>query len=341
MKTISNKFFRGASVALIAFSGLGFAQDQPPEQRTNNPGGWRKFGDTQADQRSQRDQGSLAQRNDVPDAGPQGAPPANYQPQQALPRQLTLRQGTFITVRFNQMLSSDRNQPGDAFTAVLDRPLVIDGVTVAYRGQTIAGRVAEAKKAGRVEGVSKLGVELTELTLVDGQQLPLRTQMLARTGDTSVGRDAGAIAGTTAAGAAIGASADWGRGAAIGAGAGAVAGVIGVLLTRGHATEIYPEAMMTFRVDAPVAISTVQAPQAFRYATGDDYGREDLSQPQPRLSQRTDAPPPPNYYGSGYDPYYYGPSVGIYVGPNYGYYGRGYYGRGYYGRGYSHGGGRR
>jgi hypothetical protein len=334
MKTITNKLLRGASVALIAFSSLGFAQDQPPEQRATNPGGWRKFGDATGDQ-----QRNTEQRNDVPDAASQGAPAAeprgDYQRNEVVPPQLTLRQGTFITVRINEMLSSDRNQPGDAFTATLDRPLVVDGITVAHRGQTIAGRVAEAQKAGRVEGVSKLGVELTELTLVDGQQATLRSQMLGRTGNNSVARDAGAVAATTATGAMIGAAADWGRGAAIGAGAGAAAGVIGVLLTRGHATVIYPESVLTFRVEAPVTISTERAPQAFRYASPDDYNQTQGSRPPPRLSQRTDngcgpygcqpAAPAPYYYGPAYDPYYfYGPSIGFYVGPRFGYYGRGY-----------------
>ena len=131
---------------------------------------------------------------------------------------------------------SDHNHVGDAFAATLVKPVVIDGVVVAERGQTIGGRVAEAKKAGMVEGVSKLGVQLTDLSLVDGQNFPIQTQLISRDGPTSVGRDAGAIAGTTALGAAAGAAADWGRGAAIGAGAGAFVGIVGVLLTRGHPT---------------------------------------------------------------------------------------------------------
>jgi hypothetical protein len=336
MKTKTNRLLSTASVALIAFSSLAFAQDQPAEQRTANPGGWRKFGDPTGTQTNAPDQRS-------PETEARGVPIQeqrdDYRPEpqrnQTAPPQLTLRQGTFITVRINEMLSSDRSQPGDAFTATLDRPLVVDGITIAHRGQTVAGRVAEAQKAGRVEGVSKLGVELIELTLVDGQQIPLRSQMLARNGDTSVGRDAGAIAGTTAVGAAIGASADWGRGAAIGAGAGAAAGVLGVLLTRGHATVIYPESVMTFRVEAPITISTDRAPQAFRYAAPEDYGQQQASRPPPSLSQRQPAAPMPYYYGPAYDPYYYyGPSIGVYVGPGYGYYGRGYYGRGYYRGGY-------
>ncbi len=76
-----------------------------------------------------------------------------------VPAKLTIKPGTFLTVRLNQGLSSDRNQPGDAFAATLVRPVVVDGVVVAQAGQTVGGKVVEAKKAGRVEGVSHLGVQ--------------------------------------------------------------------------------------------------------------------------------------------------------------------------------------
>ena len=190
-----------------------------------------------------------------------------------VPATLTIRPGTYVTVHVNQWLSSDRSQQGDTFFASLAEPLVVDGVVVAQRGQTVRGRITEAQKAGRVEGTSRLGIELTSLTLVDGQQVNIHSQMVTRNGQTSVGRDAGAIAGTTALGAIVGAGADYGRGAAIGAGAGAAAGILGVLLTRGRPTEISPESMLTFQLEAPVTVATDRAPQAFRYAEGQDYGR--------------------------------------------------------------------
>jgi hypothetical protein len=251
---------------------------------------------------------------------------------------LTIKQGTYVTVRVNQVLSSDHNHPGDAFSATLVKPVVVDGVVVAERGQTIGGRVAEAKKAGMVEGTSKLGVQLTDLSLVDGQNLPIQSQLISRDGPTSIGRDAGAIAGTTAVGAAAGAAADLGRGAAIGAGAGAFVGIVGVLLTRGRPTLIYPEQVLTFRLEAPVTVTTDRAPQAFRYVEPGDYQQADLQRRGPP-AMRVAGPgsygygpgygPSPYSYGPayypGYSPYFYGPSIGFYYG------GRGYYGGRYYG----------
>jgi hypothetical protein len=246
-------------------------------------------------------------------------------PPPPIPSSLTIKPGTYVTVRVNQVLSSDHNHVGDAFAATLVKPIVVDGVVIAERGQTIGGRVAEAKKAGMVEGVSKLGVQLTDLTLVDGQNFPIQSQLISRDGPTSVGRDVGAVAGTTAVGAAAGAAADWGRGAAIGAGAGAFVGIVGVLLTRGRPTIIYPEQVLTFKLEAPVTVSTDHAPQAFRYVEPGDYQQADMQRRGPP-TMRVAGPSPYGYpyaygpaYYPGYSPYYWGPGIGFY-------YGRGYYG---------------
>ncbi len=168
-----------------------------------------------------------------------------------------------MTVRVDQYLSSDKNKNGDAFSATLSRPLVADGLIIAPAGAIVGGHVVEAKKAGRVSGVSHLQIALNTLTLADGQQIPVESGLTSITGNTSNGRDAGAIVATTATGAAIGAAADWGTGAAIGGGAGLAAGVVGVLLTRGRPTVIYPESRLTFRLAKPVTFSTEKAPQAF------------------------------------------------------------------------------
>jgi hypothetical protein len=257
----------------------------------------------------------------------QPAPPAN------IPPQLTIAPGTFLTVRVSQVLSSDHNQAGDAFSASLVNPVVVNGIVVADRGQTIQGRVSEAQKAGRVTGTSRLGVELTDLSLIDGDQVPLHSSLVNRSGGTSQGRDAVGIGTATGIGAIIGAGVGgWhntGEGAAIGAGAGAAAGIIGVLLTRGNPTYISPEQVLTFRVENPIVISTDRAPQAFRYVAPGDYQSEP---PHPPYAPRG---PAPYYYGAGYPaygpgwapyygyPYYYGPSVAIGFG---GYYGGHYYG---------------
>jgi hypothetical protein len=252
---------------------------------------------------------------------------------------LTMRSGTILTVRLNQPLSSDHNKVGDVFSASLDQPATVLGIVVAQRGQSVTGHVVAAKKAGRVHGVSRLGISLTELTLVDGQTVAIQSQLLVRKGPTSRGRDAAAIAGTAGFGAAIGAAADGGTGAAVGAAAGAAAGTIGVLLTRGEPTIIAPETLLTFQIMAPVRIETSYAPQAFRFAYFSEYPQ--VQAPSQQVSAHP-APPPylypyyvyaphpyylsyPYYYPYFSTPYFYGPSFSFVIGyPAYNGY-RGYY----------------
>ena len=334
-----------ALLAFAALGALGFAQ----EPQSSTAGGWRRVADApqttaqslplSEDQASApaadpgyrpldaygQSRGPAPEQTAPPQANQGPAPLPQYR--YSVPPELTLRPGSYVTVRLDQALSSDRNHAGDAFSATLVKPLVVDGVVVAERGQTLGGRVVEAQKAGRVEGVSRLAVELIDLPLVDGQQIPLKTQFVSQRGDTSLGRDTAAVGGTTALGAAVGAAAGGGFGAGIGAASGAVVGLIGVLTTRGHASVIYPESVVTFRVEAPVTISTMHAPKAFRFVDPRDYQRADSLQQRAQTQQRVVAPAPyysPYYYG-GYYPYYWG--SGYYWGPSVGF----YYGRGYWG----------
>ena len=319
------------AMGLLAASIVAFAQDQAtpaPPSSAPSPG-WHSFSNPPEPQ-ANYPQANYPPTND---------PSANYPTGQAVPSRLRLQAGTFVTVRVDQMLSSDRNKAGDEFSATLTRPLVAGGVVVAQRGEILGGRVAEAQKAGRVTGVSHLAVQLTDLTLVDGQQVPIETELTSLAGPTSKARDAGAIAGTTVVGAAVGGAADFGVGAAIGAGAGLIAGTVGVLVTRGHATVIYPESVLTFRLSEPVTISTDRAPQAFRYVATNEYNRASNAQgPPPTGSGWTckgygygwplpTATPPPYYY-SPYYPYPWGASLGLWYGPGF-FYGRLHYGRGY------------
>ena len=232
------------------------------------------------------------------------APPQAPQREMELPDKLTLPAGTLITVRTSDFLSSDHNHPGELFNAEIFQPVVIDGWVVARRGQTVLGRVAVAQRAGRVKGTSQLGVELSQLVLVDGKQLHVRSQLIQYSGGTTHYRDGATIGTTTVLGTAIGGAAHGGEGAAIGAGAGAAAGIAAVLLTRGRPTIIPPEAQLTFRLQAPVTFSTERSRVAFRPVTPQDYQGGPMqrrSPPRPSRVARGPYPPRP--------PYPYGPPL--------------------------------
>lgn len=296
--------------------------DAQPQPAPRTSGSWRKFGGAAAQTAPPLD----PQESDVAPPPPdQQQPPQQRPPYQGqaytgpVPSQLTIPAGTWLKIRVDQPISSDKNEAGDNFSATLTQPVVVNGFVVARRGQTVQGRVSEAVKAGRAKGTSRLGLELMEVNLVDGQMLPVKTQLMEYSGGTSNGRDAAAIGTTTAVGAAIGGAAAGGFGAGMGAIGGAVASTIGVLVTRGHATTIYPEAEISFRTTAPLTINTEQSAHAFEPVRQGDYQQRTLQQRRPQQMG-----------GYGYGPGYYG---GGYYGGYYGYpyfYGPGFYGPSFY-----------
>jgi hypothetical protein len=159
--------------------------------------------------------------------------------------------------------------------------------------------VEVARKAKRIKGSSELGVELRELTLVDGQQVPLTTQLVQNSSRTSTASNAGTVAATTGVGTLIGAAAGGGTGAGIGAASGAAAGIIGILVTPGKPTVIPSEAQLTFRQRVPIVISTQRSQVAFRPVTQQDYDGA-----AGNLSVRSEQHPRGPYYPD--PPYWYG-----------------------------------
>jgi hypothetical protein len=299
-RNLMRRFGIGALTLGFCLGAMPASAQQDPQQQDQQ----------QQDQQAQ--QGQPPQQSAPPPDGQQNAPQDNY----TVPDSMTLPTGALVHVRTTGWLSSDGNKVGDNVILTLDQPLVVDGLVVARRGQTVTGRVVAAEKAGRVKGVSKLAVTLSQLTLVDGQLVDVQTALIKAGGGTSNGRDALAVTGTTGFGAAVGAAAAGGPGAAIGAGAGFVAGIAGVLLTRGRPTIIPPESLLTFRVEAPITISTIHGQVAFLPVTTDDYGTNNRPRGQRRYMGGYPPPPPPYAYAYPYGyPYPY-PAVypGLYVG---------------------------
>src|SRR5262249_22996547 len=112
MPQSSHSPIRFLTIGTLVFSCLAFAQ-QPPSND-----GWRRLGDSNpypADQTG----------------APRSTQSVNVSPV------LILRPGTYISVRVDQPLSSDHNQQGDSFSATLVKPVVVDGIVVADRGQTV------------------------------------------------------------------------------------------------------------------------------------------------------------------------------------------------------------
>jgi hypothetical protein len=171
------------------------------------------------------------------------------------PRSVTIPAGTLITVRLNQPLSSERNSEGDAFSATLDQPLVVNGLVIAERGSRQMGKVSLMEQSGRVKGRAALNLELVALNTADGQNVAIATETFRHEAESTTGRDVAKAGVLTGIGAAIGAMAGGGRGAAIGAAAGGAAGAGTVLATRGRDARLPAETRISFRLKQPVVLT--------------------------------------------------------------------------------------
>jgi len=159
--------------------------------------------------------------------------------------------GTPIEIRLTQGLSSGENKAGDKFEGTLAQDLEIAGRLVAPRGSVVIGKVAEAEDAGRVSGLARMSLALTEIHA--GQSTySIRTNTLPFEAESSKGRDVKTVGATTGVGAIIGAIAGGKKGAAIGAVIGAGAGGGTVLATKGKEVKLEPEQRLSFKLENDV-----------------------------------------------------------------------------------------
>jgi hypothetical protein len=184
-----------------------------------------------------------------------GAIPGSASAALAQPRSATLAAGTTLKVRTTTTLSTDSHKAGDTFMTTLMEPLAQGAWVIAPEGATVEGRIVEADKGGRVEGVARLTIALDRLHTADGQTVDISTHSMTFQAKTTKTKDATKVAIGTGIGAAVGAIAGGGKGAAIGAGAGAGAGTAVVLSTRGDAAEIGSETPLTFELQSAVTVA--------------------------------------------------------------------------------------
>jgi hypothetical protein len=157
----------------------------------------------------------------------------------------TIPAGTRVAVRVNSAISSGTAHSGQKWTGVVARDVVVNGATVAKKGDEAAGTVSYVKPSGRLHAPGSLTLRLTS---VAGQSVSSAGYAVA--GKSHKRGNIEKIGGGTAAGALIGGIAGGGKGAAIGAAAGAGAGT-GVAAATGKTEATIPaEGLVTFTITA-------------------------------------------------------------------------------------------
>ena len=165
---------------------------------------------------------------------------------------VTLPEGTKLTLRLNNPLSTKTNRGGDRFTADVVSPVSYHGKVVIPAGSVVAGRVTHLKRPGRLTGRGEMSLRFESLRFPNGREESLVARLSSTDrstkgrvdregslkGQGSPKKDAAVIGAAGGAGAGIGAVIGGGKGTAIGAGVGALAGLITLLATRGKDLDV-------------------------------------------------------------------------------------------------------
>jgi hypothetical protein len=190
----------------------------------------------------------------APANAPASAQPAHAHPTQApppeAPRRVTIPSGASVVIRTTETLSASRNNIGDRFTGVLDRPLVdAAGEIVVPSGTQVAGEVVAAKGKGRFAGAGDIGIELTSIG--NGR---VSTSEYEAVGKGRGKRTAAFVGGGAGLGALIGGLAGGGKGALIGGLSGAGAGTVAGAYTGNRDVVIPSESVVTFSLRSPFVL---------------------------------------------------------------------------------------
>ncbi len=175
-------------------------------------------------------------------------------PAQPVPAQVTIPEGTAVTVRLIDPVDTEKHKEGQTFRASLDSPIVMENKTIIPKDADVEATLVSAKSAGHFTGTSEIALVLTKIT-VGGKTYDIQTGAFTKQGASRGKRSAAVIGGGAAVGAVIGAIAGGGKGAAIGAAAGAGTGTGVQALTKSQQIKLPAETLLEFQLKAPLTVN--------------------------------------------------------------------------------------
>ena len=181
-------------------------------------------------------------------------------PREARFREITVPEGTPISLTINSAVSSATAKIEDTVDAEVAAPVVRDGVTVIPAGSKVRGIVTGVQESGKVKGRASLSLRF-DRAVVDGESYPIDARF-SRVAESTTKSDAKKIGIPAAGGAVVGAIIGGGKGAAIGAAVGGGAGTAVVLSTSGHeislpkGTTLSVSTGQTFDVKVPLRVES-------------------------------------------------------------------------------------
>ena len=163
--------------------------------------------------------------------------------------------GTSFTVNLSSDLNTKTAAQGQSFTATLDDPVMIDGVTAIPAGAEVTGHIVTTARSGKASGRAYMQLAYDQVSF-GGKRYNIDAVSDTIWGKGGSGKDAKMIGGGAVAGAVIGgilgkSGGDAAKGAMIGGAAGTAAS----LLTRGPDLHMEPGKKLTVSLQNSVSVT--------------------------------------------------------------------------------------
>ena len=187
---------------------------------------------------------------------------------------VSLPAGTALKVKLDNTLSTVASKSGDAFSARVTEPVMLDGKTVIPIGTTVEGRVTKVTEPRRIAGKPTIGILPESVVLPNGERYMLNATLVDTNrgrgtdvnsegqfkGDGHDGKDLTQIGLGTGGGMLVGGLIGGGKGVLVG-------GTIGATVTVAHWLSKHRSAMLpagtelVMELDRPLAMTAASGGQ--------------------------------------------------------------------------------
>ena len=169
--------------------------------------------------------------------------------------ELVISADSVIGLQIDTPVSSDDAEVEDDVEARVTRDVVVGDEIAVPTGTRVMGSVVLVEGAGKIRGVSRLGVRFHTVVMDDGAEVPMVTQTIYREGKAIGGESAAKIGGAAVGGAILGAIFGGRQGAAIGGAAGAAGGTAMAVAGDAQPATLPAGATVTVRLSRPATVT--------------------------------------------------------------------------------------
>jgi len=167
-------------------------------------------------------------------------------------RTVTVPAGTMINVSLSQGIDVDASQAGQAFKAVVDDPVTLNGSTVIPRGASATVQAVKVEQSGKMKGSDKISLKLHTIAF-GGMAYPVSSEYVEAKGKGEGKKTGRKVGGGAGLGAIVGGIAGGGSGAAIGAAVGAAGGAVVAASGEEH-LKIDAETRLQFKLASSLSV---------------------------------------------------------------------------------------